>query len=249
MTNKNMSSDTPKPSPKLAEEFQLAYDYFNEVLFRKELPECILVLCNSNKRTLGYYHPEQYVDTERAEKIDKIALNPQWFAERGMENTLSTLVHEMCHLYCNRCLESPPRRGYHCKRWGAKMKEVGLHPSNTGEPGGKETGQQMTHYIVDDGPFKSACRKFLSEHPGITYMHSIQFNPLDKPASVLEPIQKNPELEAVVTLLSSMEDTKKTDSSNRVKYTCPKCETNVWGKPDLRLVCADCEVPFEAQEK
>lgn len=244
-----MSSNVSKHSPKLAEEFQQAYDYFNEVLFNSELPQCILVLCNSNRRTLGYYHQGQYVDTENAEVIDKIALNPQWFAERGMEKTLSTLVHEMCHLYCFRLLEKPPRHGYHCKRWGAKMKEVGLYPSNTGEEGGKETGQSVSHYILEDGPFKAACTKFLSEHPGITYMHRIQFNPMDKPAQVLEPIQKTPELEAVVTLCSPLEEGKKTDNSNRVKYTCPKCETNVWGKPNLRLVYADCEIPFEPQEK
>ena len=29
-------------------------------------------------------------------------------------------------------------------------------PSNTGQPGGKRTGQQMTHYILEDGPFAEA---------------------------------------------------------------------------------------------
>jgi hypothetical protein len=32
------------------------------------------------------------------------------------------------------------------------MKEIGLHPSATGEPGGKETGKHMSHYIVSGGP-------------------------------------------------------------------------------------------------
>ena len=37
---------------------------------------------------------------------------------------------------------------------------------------------------------------------------------------------------------------KKRPSSNRFKYSCPACSTNVWGKPDLNIVCGDCEVPF-----
>ena len=35
-------------------------------------------------------------------------------------------------------------RGYHNKEWAAKMKAIGLMPSNSGAVGGKETGQQMS---------------------------------------------------------------------------------------------------------
>ncbi|MCZ2157181.1 MAG: hypothetical protein LC114_25355, partial [Bryobacterales bacterium] len=30
------------------------------------------------------------------------------------------------------------------------------------------------------------------------------------------------------------------DRSNRVRYSCPQCGVNAWGKPDLNLVCGDC---------
>lgn len=61
-------------------------------------------------------------------------------------------VHEQVHLWQYRFGYSG-RRGYHNKEWGAKMIEIGLMPSHTGKPGGKQTGQQMTHYIIDGGPF------------------------------------------------------------------------------------------------
>jgi hypothetical protein len=38
------------------------------------------------------------------------------------------------------------------------MKAVGLQPSSTGAVGGKETGQQMAHYIIP-GPFTAAFAK------------------------------------------------------------------------------------------
>lgn len=39
---------------------------------------------------------------------------------------------------------------------------------------------------------------------------------------------------------------KKTDASNRVKYNCSSCRMNVWGKPDLRISCMDCDRPLRS---
>lgn len=115
-----VKSPAIKHTPTLASEFQAAYDFFNARLFSSELPDCIIVLCNNNKRTLGYYHKGQYVETTKGTRLDKISLNPQWFIERGIRCTLSTLVHEMCHLWAYNFLTPPPRAGYHCRRWGPK---------------------------------------------------------------------------------------------------------------------------------
>ncbi len=32
---------------------------------------------------------------------------------------------------------------------------------------------------------------------------------------------------------------------NKIKYTCPDCGLNVWGKPDLRILCCDCSEHLE----
>jgi hypothetical protein len=42
------------------------------------------------------------------------------------------------------------------------------------------------------------------------------------------------------------QDPGKEDPKNKRKYTCPKCQLNVWGKPGLggRIQCIDCAVPF-----
>ena len=42
---------------------------------------------------------------------------------------------------------------------GGQDEEIGLQPSTTGAPGGKETGQSVTHYIVDGGPYARAYAK------------------------------------------------------------------------------------------
>ena len=48
---------------------------------------------------------------------------------------------------------------YHNKDFAAQMKreaQRGLHPSNTGAPGGKETGAQMSHFIIPGGAFEQS---------------------------------------------------------------------------------------------
>ena len=88
----------------------------------------------------------------------ELALNPDVFTGRSDELILSTLVHEMAHGW-QQTHGTPPRRCYHDKEWAAKMKEIGLQPSTTGEPGGKETGQSVTHYLIPGGPFTRAYAK------------------------------------------------------------------------------------------
>lgn len=240
-----VKSPAIKHTPTLASEFQAAYDFFNARLFNSELPDCIIVLCNNNKRTLGYYHKGQYVETTSGTRLDKISLNPQWFIERGIRCTLSTLVHEMCHLWAYNFLTPPPRAGYHCRRWGAKMKEVGLYPSTTGEEGGKEVGQSCSHYIIKGGPFDLACEDFLRESPGLTYIHSIQFETGYTPLKVADYAKENSNLEEAFSTVSPYASgSVKTNKSNRIKYSCPNCKTNVWGKEGLSLRCGACESPF-----
>lgn len=84
-------------------------------------------------------------------------MNPDHFG-RTDELILSTLAHEMVHVWMQ-VHGRPPRRSYHDKQWAAKMKEVGLYPSSTGEPGGKETGAKVSHYIVPSGAFAKAFAK------------------------------------------------------------------------------------------
>jgi ribosomal protein S27AE len=64
----------------------------------------------------------------------------------------------MCHVW-QETFGKAPRKGYHDRKWAAKMKEVGLQPSSTGEEGGAETGQSVSHYIIPEGHFAQAYAK------------------------------------------------------------------------------------------
>jgi predicted SprT family Zn-dependent metalloprotease len=84
--------------------------------------------------------------SEKSETVHELALNPDNFTGRSDELILSTLVHEMAHVW-QETYGEPSRRGYHNRQWAGKMREVGLQPTSTGEPGGMETGQSVTHYM------------------------------------------------------------------------------------------------------
>src|SRR6516225_9588180 len=88
------------------------------------------------------------------EARSEIALNPATFRGRTDREIASTLLHEMVHLW-QYYFGKPPRKGYHNREWGDKMESLGLMPSEDGQPGGKRTGQRVTHYIIEGGPF--AC--------------------------------------------------------------------------------------------
>ena len=139
--------------------YQAMYDHFNRELFGGKL--CPVVLNFSRKaNSLGFFAPERWADSvsAKANRTHEISLNPSWLALRKPIETASTLVHEMVHCWQQES-GKPGARGYHNAEWAARMKEVGLYPSSTGAPGGKETGFRMTHYIVEGGAFAKAFRK------------------------------------------------------------------------------------------
>jgi predicted SprT family Zn-dependent metalloprotease len=95
------------------------------------------------------------------ETTDEIALNPSHFRSRTTAEVLSTLVHEMAHLWQHHH-GKPSRASYHNKEWAVKMRALGLIPSDTGQPGGKQTGQKVSHYIEEGGAFDVACTALIS---------------------------------------------------------------------------------------
>jgi len=103
-----------------------------------------------------------------------------------------------------------PRRSYHDRQWAGKMREIGLQPSSTGEEGGKETGQSMSHYIIPDGRYAKAYAKLAAQ--GFTlHWQSV-------------PVTEQG----------------RGKKSSKTKFTCPHCGQNAWAKPGAHLICGEC---------
>ena len=195
-----------------------AYDFFNRELFGSSLPSCLITM-QRHKGTFGYFSGERFASVADSKEVtDEIALNPAHFATRKSSEVLSTLVHEMVHLWQHH-YGKPPRKGYHDKQWAIKMREIGLIPTATGKQGGKETGQKMHHVIEGNGRFACAVAKLLAEHPAILYH--------DRG--------------------SESNTTRKKKAASKTKYTCLSCGLNAWAKPEAPLLCGDCHEPMQAE--
>ncbi len=205
----------PKSDPTAAQfaAYRAQYDYFNRVLFDGKLAPVILNFSRAAK-ALGFFAPNRW--GKGALSTHEISLNPSYLALRPAKETASTLVHEMAHAWQQE-FGKPGRGNYHNSEWASKMKEIGLQPTATGEAGGPETGDGMTHLIVAAGPF---CKAF-DAMPGEC---QLPWSSFDRAAS------------------------KKKRPASKVKFTCPECGCNAWGKPTLCLMCGDCSETMEPAE-
>lgn len=204
-----------KPTKEQFTAIQNAYDYFNKVLFNNGLKPCLLNFSRKSK-AYGFFAPARWGKRKSKEfSIHEISINPESL-QRSPKETYGTLVHEMCHLW-QFDQGKYSSNGYHNQEWANKMKSVGLIPSDTGQPGGKETGSNMTHYIEKNGKFEKS------------------FNVI--PKNILLPLQCVAE-----------PPSKKSKAKNKIKYTCPSCGNNVWGKESLNIQCEDCEESFEVTD-
>jgi len=106
-----------------------------------------------------------------------------------------------------------------------RMKEVGLQPSSTGEEGGAETGQSVSHYILAGGRYAKAYAKLAAS--------GFQLHWQSAPANGQGRAKK----------------------SSKTKFTCPDCGQNAWAKPDALLICGECfeedegDTPFMLAEQ
>lgn len=207
-----------KPTQETYYALQTAYEHFNRALFSGVLPECLITLQRKEKRVYGYFWSQRFEEIGSGERTDEIAMNPQHFKSRGMNEVLSTLAHEMVHQWQAYC-GTPSRKAYHNKEWADKMESIGLMPSDTGKPGGKRTGQQMTHYIIPGGLFEQVCNTLLSDGFRLAW-GEITSDLIDEPGTKGGGKGK----------------------TTRIKFTCPSCNGNAWGKPSLKLICGTCLV-------
>lgn len=212
------------PTVEIASELQAAFDHFNATLFDGvTLPQCILSLARL-KKAAGMFWPKRWVrDRSKVADRHEIAVDPIFLRRTDDKFALSVIAHEMVH-----CLIEEqghgPKRAYHCKRWAAAMKAIGLQPvamAKGARVEGKETGPNCTHDVVKGGEFDIAATALLDKGFKFSW------------AAVPEPEKVKKE--------------KKKKAGVKVKYTCSCCENAVWGKGGMKFTCQDGGEDFVQQ--
>jgi hypothetical protein len=143
-----------KPTPAQYKAYQKIFDFFNLTLFENSLEHCML--------SFGKHRGALAFSAGRWREKDglvtsEISLNEKQLRKGEPREVMATLVRAMVHLWQER-YGQPARKWYFNREWAVKMADVGLIPSSTGLPGGKETGQGIQHYIEPNGRFERAFR-------------------------------------------------------------------------------------------
>jgi len=207
------------------DDWQQAYDHFNIELWDNRLPDAIITRTRK-KNVLGFFSPDRFQHIN-GRVVAEISMNSRYLAVHDDRQSLSTLVHEMAHVW--RHYLGPLNRkgervtnGYHDLKWAAEMERIGLIPSDTGAPDGNKTGYRMSHYIDKDGVFDLSCSLLLKSGFQIKWADRI--------------------------VRSKLPDCDPSDPDNnsskkdRIKFTCPSCSLNAWAKPSAKIACGTCSL-------
>lgn len=220
------------------------YTFYNLWLFDGALPDCIVNL-SRRANSYGFFVPNLWASVDvssptTAKTVHEISLNPDYLMRPSLV-WHATFVHEMAHVWI---LEKgkPCRISYHNKQWADKMEAIGLMPSDTGKPGGKRTGQSMSHYIIKGGKFEKV---FKALDPAELEKLRLKYLPvLSLNGGVLlegdDPDERDDDDdgEGGFTITKG-----KSKAGVRTKYTCA-CKNNIWGRSGLQLLCLDCNEPY-----
>ena len=239
------------PTKDLYDAIEKMFNHFNSSLFDNSLPSVVITM-QKQKNVMGYFSPFSWVSNQDQKKYHEIAINPEYIATFPLIEVLQTLTHELCHAH-QTCFGKPSRTGYHNKEWSQKMLSIGLIPSSTGKPGGKQVGQKMSDYPEPNGRFIKACEALVLQNNAtlpIVAISGVVINTNDSISLDIynEDVQSILETPVCEALGIEITTTVKKKGKQKTKYSCGKCNVNVWGKNNLNIMCADCKTPFVAQD-
>ncbi len=181
-----------EPTRQIYDVLIYAFNFFNKKLFADSLPKCIITF-HRQRKVMGYAAFDRWTD-KSGDKVNEIAVNPEYFMHYPLIEIFQTICHEMVHIW-QICYGTPSRRGYHNKEWAKKMRSIGLIPSSTGQPGGAETGEYMMDYILLEGEFHEACQELAGTGFDFPWVDAFPMFRLERPILAYTSNEESVELQ------------------------------------------------------
>lgn len=203
---------------RLTGQLEKAYNLINEELFNNELPTTIISVA-STPRAYGHFTVSK-VWSAKDERRHEINISSDYL-NRPLEDTLTTLIHEMCHLYCseNNLKDTSNNGVYHNKTFRRVAEDHGLNVERSDRYGWSHTSpsERILNFIIQHDELNEIeiCR-----HDSISPLIGIGGHSGSNTGV-------------------SPTGTKKT---HHRKYICPCCGTNVRATKVVNIGCLDCGV-------
>ena len=233
-----------KTTLEVYQKFQKAVDLIEEKFFtgkgKQSFPRYVLAINNKCKSVVcAFVQNNALFDKLNGDKIQYLGINPRYLAQ-GNEHVLSTLCHELCHIYENAFIHIP-RGGYHDKAWADLMKDCGLEPVYL-----NKSKTSVNEKIIEGGGFEAFVKDFTEEYGDY-------FNVVEYSQTVAQGYKdRNPDSDADLSDAPAADNADKpvkVYNRNKTKYTCRCCGLTVWGKAGLDISCNDCMETLDEEEK
>lgn len=216
-------------------ELHRLFNFLNDRFFGGELPEpSILVQTNGKRKgVMGWCTTKPiWSDKERTVKKHELTVCSEYL-NINTEDIIATMLHEMVHLYCSINEIKDCTRGgtYHNKRFKQEAEARGLTVEYHEKVGwgldklsdqGRET---IKDFHLNQDAFKMARLSREIKHQ--------------------EEGAEDGEGEGEEESIGNSEGKK----GSMRKYICPNCETIIRATKEVNVMCADCNVLFEQEER
>ena len=220
-------------------ELKNIYDNLNKDYYDGELPEVVITIqSSSNRRAYGWFAKDRWgIMGDREKGFDEINISAEYLS-RPIENIISTLQHEMVHLYCevNEIKDTSNNNVYHNKRFKEEAEKRGLSIEKA-----QTIGWSVTTPTKDFKGYINALN--INEDNFKFFRRSPYFIPMSISGGDAEG--------------NEGEDNGENEGDNKVaepkkkstKYTCPTCGIEVRGFIGLHIKCCDCDCEMVAKKQ
>lgn len=206
---------------RLTGQLEKCYRMLNERFFDNLLEMPVITIIPSS-RSFAHYTP---YDSWRTSNGAKREINiASGTLDRPLENTLASLLHEMCHQWNDQILNTADcSRGgtYHNKYFAKAAREHGLEVYRTDKYGWSRT--EPGEALID----------FILEHDELREIEMCRINPYAIAVGVGAHTNNGAD---------TIQAAKTVNHSRR--YECPCCHTVIRATKKVNIICGDCMTAF-----
>lgn len=207
---------------RLAGELEKAFRLLNCDLFDNALQMPIITVIPSSKSYAHYTTYDAWNTSDGAKREINIASGT---LDRPLENIISSLLHEMVHMYNDIILNiSDTSRGgtYHNKQFKREAEAHGLLVTRSDKYGWSHT--QPSDTLIE----------WILDHEELRDIEMCRVSPTVTPIAIGTHSNNGGELTPI----------KVGTNSHHRKYICPCCGTVIRATKKVNVLCADCCEPF-----
>lgn len=221
-------------------ELHKAFTYINRDLFNNKLVEPAITIQSkgNRKNVLGWCSSSKVWINES--EINKYEINMvAEYLDRGYDAVMTTLLHEMIHLYHlqNNIKDTSRGSAYHNKNFKAKAEEIGFEIKYNDKIGWswciltEPLKEKINSYNINKAVFS------ISRYAPDVHLQKIR-------KKMQEEGIPEDEIEEII----EKEENKPKKKSGYYKYKCPGCDVTIRATKIVNIKCEDCNEIFKIEE-